>query len=46
MKVNSIAVYGYELHYRHGHYVMSRNQDVTALASTVMRLTTDNGLDG
>lgn len=46
MIINRITVYGYDLHYRYGHYVMSRNQDVTALASTVVRLTTDTGLDG
>lgn len=46
MRITHIAVYGYELHYRHGHYVMSGNQDVTALASTIVRLTTDNGLIG
>lgn len=46
MKTTHIAVYGYELHYRHSHYVMSGSQHVTALASTVVRLTADNGLVG
>src|SRR5579862_8084771 len=44
--ISRVEVYGYTLHYRHGHYVMSRNQDVTALASTVVRLTCDNDLVG
>ncbi|HWE61816.1 MAG TPA: mandelate racemase/muconate lactonizing enzyme family protein [Chloroflexota bacterium] len=46
MRITRVDVYGYDLHYRHGHYVMSRNQDVTALASTVVRLTADSGMVG
>jgi L-alanine-DL-glutamate epimerase-like enolase superfamily enzyme len=46
MKISRVDVYSYKLRYRHGHYIMSRNQDVTALASTVVRLTCDNGLVG
>jgi L-alanine-DL-glutamate epimerase-like enolase superfamily enzyme len=46
MRIVRVDIYGYDLRYRHGHYVMSRNQHVTALASTVVRLTADNGLMG
>lgn len=46
MRIIRVEVYGYDLHYRHGHYVMSGNQDITTLASTVVRLMTDNGLAG
>lgn len=46
MRISRVEVYGYTLHYRHGHYVMSGGQDITALASTVVRLITDEGLVG
>ncbi|MCY3769294.1 MAG: mandelate racemase/muconate lactonizing enzyme family protein [Gammaproteobacteria bacterium] len=46
MKIRKIEVYGYHLSYREGAYVMSGNQVVTRLPSTVVRITTDAGLEG
>ncbi len=46
MKIRNIEVYGYNLSYRDGAYVMSRNQVVTHLPSTVVRIITDEGLEG
>ncbi len=46
MKIAQIDVYGYGLHYRHGSYVMSGGRTIDELASTVVRLTTDDGLSG
>jgi cis-L-3-hydroxyproline dehydratase len=44
--IRRIDVYGYELHYAHGAYVMSGGRTTTALASTLVRVTTENGLEG
>ncbi|HYM90902.1 MAG TPA: mandelate racemase/muconate lactonizing enzyme family protein [bacterium] len=46
MRIARIDVFGYDLHYVHGSYVMSGGRVVTALPSTVVRLTTDDGLVG
>ena len=46
MKIRRIEVYGYELSYRYGNYVMSGGQVVTHLPSTVVRIVADDGLDG
>src|SRR6059058_5274952 len=46
MRITRVEVYGYDLHYRHGHYVMSGGQDITTLPSTVVRLSTDTALVG
>lgn len=46
MKIDAVEVYGYDLTYRYGEYVMSGGQVVNALPSTVVRLRTDQGLDG
>ena len=46
MQIARIDVYGYDLHYRHGSYAMSGGRTVEALRSTVVRLTTDDGLEG
>ncbi len=46
MRVRAVEVYGYELTYAHGRYVMSRGRVVERLASTVVRLVTDDGPDG
>ncbi|MER3457025.1 MAG: mandelate racemase [candidate division GAL15 bacterium] len=46
MRVRGVEVYGYELTYAHGRYVMSRGRAVERLSSTVVRLFTDDGLDG
>ncbi len=46
MRVRAVEVYGYELTYAHGRYVMSRGRAVERLPSTVVRLVTDEGTDG
>ncbi len=46
MKITRIVVFGYDLHYVHGSYVMSGGRVVTALPSTVVRIATDDGLTG
>ena len=46
MKIERIEVYGYDLTYRYGNYVMSGNQVITSIPSTVVRLMTDSGIEG
>jgi L-alanine-DL-glutamate epimerase-like enolase superfamily enzyme len=46
VKITRVDVFGYDLHYVHGSYVMSGGRVVTALSSTVVRLTTEDGLAG
>ena len=46
MKIVRIDVFGYELSYRYGRDVMSGDQVVDSLPSTVVRLATDEGLEG
>ena len=46
MKIIRIDVYGYDLSYRYGDYVMSGNQVITRLPSTVVRIVTDHELEG
>ncbi len=46
MKIVRIDVFGYELSYRYGRYVMSGDQVVDSLPSTMVRLATDEGLEG
>ncbi len=46
MKVTRIEVYGYDLSYRYGDYIMSGNQVITGLPSTVVRIVTDQGIEG
>ncbi len=46
MKIASVEVYQYPLGYRYGNYVMSGGRVVTSLPSTVVRLITDDGIDG
>jgi L-alanine-DL-glutamate epimerase-like enolase superfamily enzyme len=44
--IRSVEVFGYRLTYVHGEYVMSRGRTITELPSTVVRVTTDDGVDG
>ncbi len=44
--IRRIDVYGYELHYAHGEYVMSGGRRTRALSSTLVRITTESGLEG
>jgi L-alanine-DL-glutamate epimerase-like enolase superfamily enzyme len=46
LRIERVEVFGYDLHYVHGDYVMSRGRVVRGLPSTVVRLITDEGLDG
>ena len=46
MKVESVDVYGMELTYIHGTYVMSGGRTITSLPSTLVCVTADNGLQG
>ncbi len=44
--IERIDVFGYELTYAHGDYVMSSGREVTRLPSTVVRITTRDGAQG
>ena len=46
MLIAAADVFGYDLSYVYGRYVMSRGRVITHLSSTVVRLTTDSGLTG
>ncbi|MGV8875903.1 MAG: mandelate racemase/muconate lactonizing enzyme family protein [Rhodoglobus sp.] len=46
MKITSIDCFGYELHYAHGEYVMSGNRAATSEVGTLVRVRTDEGLEG
>ena len=46
MRIEGVEVYGYNLHYVHGEYVMSGGRVVRALPSTVVRVITDQGITG
>ena len=44
--IDRIDVYGYDLTYAHGDYVMSSGRVVNVLPSTVVRITTRDGVEG
>jgi len=46
MRITGIDVFGYELTYAHGRYVMSGGRAASTQTSTVVRLQTDSGLEG
>ena len=46
MTIKRVDVFGYDVHYVHGSYIMSGGRAVDALPSTVVRIATDRGLDG
>jgi L-alanine-DL-glutamate epimerase-like enolase superfamily enzyme len=46
VKIVRVDVFGYDLTYVHGSYVMSGGRAVERLPSTVVRLTTDDGVEG
>ncbi len=46
MRITRVEVYGYDLHYVHGRYVMSGGREISALSSTIVRIMTDKGLTG
>lgn len=45
-RIDRVEIFGYDLTYRHGEYVMSSGRVVTRLASTVVRVTTRDGATG
>ncbi len=46
MRIERVDVYGYDLSYVHGLYVMSGGRVIGTLPSTVVRVTTANGVEG
>lgn len=46
MKIVAVECYGYDLTYAHGEYVMSGNRAAVSEVGTLVRLRTDEGLDG
>jgi L-alanine-DL-glutamate epimerase-like enolase superfamily enzyme len=46
MAIARVDVFGYDLTYVHGTYVMSGGRVIERLASTVVRVTTDDGVEG
>ncbi len=44
--IKRVEVYGYDLTYIHGRYVMSGGRVIERLPSTVVRVTTDDGIEG
>ena len=46
MKIIGLDCYGYELAYAHGEYVMSGNRAAVTQIGTLVRLRTDDGVDG
>ena len=46
MRITRVDVFGYDLSYVHGKYVMSGGRVISRLASTVVRVVTDEGLAG
>jgi L-alanine-DL-glutamate epimerase-like enolase superfamily enzyme len=44
--IERIDVFGYQLTYAHGDYVMSSGREITRLPSTVVRITTRDGAQG
>lgn len=46
MRIARVDVFGYELTYVHGSYVMSGGRVIDSLPSTVVRITTNDGVEG
>lgn len=46
MRIVAVDVYGYDLHYAHGEYVMSGNRAASSEVGTLVRLRTEPGLVG
>jgi L-alanine-DL-glutamate epimerase-like enolase superfamily enzyme len=46
MKIKAIDVFGYELTYAHGEYTMSKGRAAQTQSSTLVRLRTDEGIEG
>ena len=46
MKITDVTCFGYDLKYAHGEYVMSGSRAATTEVGTLVRLRTDEGLEG
>lgn len=46
MQINGVDVFGLDLRYAHGEYAMSDGRRTTSLPSTLVRITTDDGVVG
>jgi L-alanine-DL-glutamate epimerase-like enolase superfamily enzyme len=46
MRISSVEVYGLDLTYVHGQYVMSGGRVIDSLPTTYVRVVTDEGIDG
>jgi len=46
MKITALDCFGYDLNYAHGEYVMSGSRAATTEVGTLVRLRTDEGLEG
>lgn len=46
MKIKAVELYGYELTYAHGEYVMSKGRAAQSQSSTLIRILTDDGFEG
>lgn len=46
MKITAVDCFGYDLRYAHGEYVMSGSRAATTEVGTLVRLRTDEGLEG
>ena len=46
MRIARVTIYGYDLQYAHGEYVMSGGRTIASLPSTVVKLETGDGLAG
>ena len=46
VRIARVDVFGYGLRYAHGEYVMSGGRSVASLPSTLVRVTSDSGLEG
>src|SRR5579872_2994869 len=44
--IERVEIYGYDVTYVHGTYVMSGDRRITSLPSTVVRVVTAGGVDG
>ena len=46
MRIARVTIFGYDLRYAHGEYVMSGGRTITSLQSTIVKLETGDGLAG
>lgn len=46
MRITEVDVFGYDLHYAHGEYVMSGDRAATSEVGTLVRLRTESGVEG